>query len=470
MGKPKFDKKISQDKFRNICFTAYNYDVRKEVEEYKINIHHVDYYGPMPGDPDWQSPPTSFLPSILDNLMNVKCSSEGPVKFLVFQSEICPKTGKRHLQGYAEFKNQLRMSEIQKKLGIGKSHIEPRYSKSASDAIKYCEKADTFDAESNIRYKSGEPSSQGSICKLSTVAKDVLSGKSMREIARDNPVEYVRNFRGLFALQNSQIEQRGKSDTITCLPIILLYGDSGAGKSHYANHAHDEDIIFTPSISGSGKDVWFDKYEPDRHKVLLFEDYDGEISRTFFLRLLDKYRMTVPVKNSFVEYKPSYIYVTSNTLPHEWYPKATNDQIIALYRRFSYILKYTRSGIKNVYLDPVDITHSVRRQLKCPEVDDLVYEGSPKFVKAQFPMEIDGFPLVEDCPTYAIEQPVRETKVCEKIVEHVCETKLWLQSCEQKIAQFNCPLKCAERKCSQMRMRLMEYELRDLCAKYKAIS
>jgi len=63
-------------------------------------------------------------------------------QYLVYQREACPETGRKHYQGYAEFKRDRRIGGIQRILGIGASHVERRGG-TGKEAITYCTKEDT---------------------------------------------------------------------------------------------------------------------------------------------------------------------------------------------------------------------------------------------------------------------------------------------------------------------------------------
>jgi len=62
---------------------------------------------------------------------------------------------------------------------------------------------------------------------------------------------------------------------------------------------------------------------------MLIDDYRGEGSYAFLLRLLDRYPMQLPVKGGFVVLQAVRIYITSNVAP----PWGTVDTPEALLRR-----------------------------------------------------------------------------------------------------------------------------------------
>lgn len=70
-----------------------------------------------------------------------------------------------------------------------------------------------------------------------------------------------------------------------------------------------------PDCSGQ----WFDGYEG--HESVIFDDTDPTsfIMRATFLKLFDRYPMSVPIKGGFVEWHPRRAFITSNFHPNDLY-------------------------------------------------------------------------------------------------------------------------------------------------------
>lgn len=64
------------------------------------------------------------------------------MRYLVYQQEICPETGRKHWQGYVEFKSQYGRKAVQLMLGVGECHLEVRRG-TAREAAEYCKKEET---------------------------------------------------------------------------------------------------------------------------------------------------------------------------------------------------------------------------------------------------------------------------------------------------------------------------------------
>lgn len=86
-----------------------------------------------------------------ENVTHITSMEADKCDYVIIGFEVCPETGKPHIQGYIEFKSPLALSTVKSRLdpmNKGKSvvHIEP--AKKHRDAnITYCKKADSHDAK-----------------------------------------------------------------------------------------------------------------------------------------------------------------------------------------------------------------------------------------------------------------------------------------------------------------------------------
>ncbi len=81
---------------------------------------------------------------------------EEAIGYIVWGREICPDTGRHHLQGYVEFGQGASLSRAKAILGDPAVHLEPRGG-SAKQAIDYCKK-DGDIHEWGLRKRQGERS------------------------------------------------------------------------------------------------------------------------------------------------------------------------------------------------------------------------------------------------------------------------------------------------------------------------
>lgn len=75
---------------------------------------------------------------------------------------------------------------------------------------------------------------------------------------------------------------------------------------------------------------WWDGY--DGQRVVVMDDFAGNIPFKELLKLADYYPHRVEVKGGVRTFSSKIIVITSNTRPEEWYDNAKNE-MGALYRR-----------------------------------------------------------------------------------------------------------------------------------------
>jgi hypothetical protein len=103
------------------------------------------------------------------------------------------------------------------------------------------------------------------------------------------------------------------------------YGVSGAGKTYGCYAKYGIKPVYKYIYSSTG--LWFDGYDPIRHKVLLIDEFNGQIPLTTLLQMLDKYPMMVDVKGGRVPFMFDAIYIASNMHPKYWYANVRQEQL-----------------------------------------------------------------------------------------------------------------------------------------------
>jgi len=79
--------------------------------------------------------------------------------------------------------------------------------------------------------------------------------------------------------------------------------------------------------------MWFDGYDPLKHKTLLLDEFNGQIPLTTLLQMLDNYPMMVDVKGGRLPFIVENIYIASNFHPKDWYYTEREASLGALARR-----------------------------------------------------------------------------------------------------------------------------------------
>lgn len=106
---------------------------------------------------------------------------ETTMSFLVFQEEECPTTGRRHFQGYVEFKGQHSHRRSAHILLMPQSDgLAPRHG-TQKQAIAYCTKLETRVEGTEPQYF-GKAGGQGNRSDLDSIWQAMASGLNTREI------------------------------------------------------------------------------------------------------------------------------------------------------------------------------------------------------------------------------------------------------------------------------------------------
>lgn len=231
------------------------------------------------------------------------------VRYLVYQPERCPDTGREHLQGYIELSKSYRRSAVQGLLSNGRIHLEARQA-SREKARRYCLKDDTRTGPATELgvFERG----QGSRSDLRTVATAITEGASTAAIALEHPTTWIRYHRGIESLA---AVRDSREYAFRRVQVLVLWGDTGTGKTRAAFELlGGEPYVLALRSEGT---LWFDGYRGQMG--IIFDDFYGGIRHSNLLNLLDGHFLQLPVKGSFTYARWNRVVITSNTHPTGWY-------------------------------------------------------------------------------------------------------------------------------------------------------
>jgi len=239
------------------------------------------------------------------------------ISYVIVGSEV-GESGTPHYQGYVEFKAQVDFDIVHN--WLLKGHIEARRG-TAQQAADYC----TKDGE----YSSwGTLSGQGTRTDIEAVASLVANDASTFDIASSYPVQYIKYFKGIMALQCALIKPRETVPTVR-----VFYGGTGTGKSYRARQWLPDAYVWHPQ-----QGTWFDGYLGQ--KTVIFEEFRGQIPFGMLLSLLDRYCCKVQYKGGVAEFAGADIAITSPVHPFQWYLSLTDgDRMDQLTRRITEVVK-----------------------------------------------------------------------------------------------------------------------------------
>lgn len=246
---------------------------------------------------------------------------DGRLTYFAYAVETCPTTSRRHLQAFAYGTMPMRLQQW-KDIFPG-AHIEFMRG-SFRDNQAYCSKEGQL-VELGVRPMANGKRRSDQIVKQ---AIDADPTKSMPQIYEETgelaAIAYSR------AMNEYRLYKRRKNMPINEeVEVFLITGPPGTGKTRYV-FEREPDMYEVPMSSHL---QWFDGYEGQ--EAVLFDNLTPEsiTNKGFFLRLIDRYRVQVPIKGGFTYWKPKRVYITSiNTSDafasvfndmNEWYRRIT---------------------------------------------------------------------------------------------------------------------------------------------------
>lgn len=275
-------------------------------------------------------------PNRLD--MITVCEFRKPsIGFMTGQIEICPDTGRAHLQLYAETTVRMPLLAFKNILGFGHAHVEFAYASQAA-GIAYCTKLDSRSRQhEDPVFSWGTKMAQGQRSDLEHAVEMLADGEAMEAVLDMHPGTFVRYHRGLTVAANLK-----RSRPVSPRHVTVYFGPTGTGKTEtaYGSCATDDLFIYSPGVMAA----WFDGY--DGQRTILLDEFRGQITWAHLLSITDKYPVRVQVKGSSAMILADQLIFTSPSHPINWYPSklASPDNVAQLRRRVDRIVKCVASS------------------------------------------------------------------------------------------------------------------------------
>lgn len=228
-------------------------------------------------------------------------------KYLIYQRETCPDTGRLHWQMYMVFHHAKQYKAVQKFVGDMCAHCEVRR-KSHKAASDYCKKEES--AIPNTVVEFGEHDEQGKRTDLDIVAEKIKEGNDITWIIENYTTTWIRYEKSLTNLVNRYRKARTGADDIK---VEVYFGPAGTGKSRKVFTEHTNEEIYVKDNT-----KWWNGYEGQ--PIVVFEDFRGEIPYGDLLRIIDRYQYQGETKGGYVTINSKHFIFTSNHHPQVWYP------------------------------------------------------------------------------------------------------------------------------------------------------
>lgn len=235
------------------------------------------------------------------------------IKYILVGKEICPSSKKFHYQGYIQLASPVSLKKI-KKLISGSVHAEIARGSPVQN-YNYCTKE-------SIHFEGGTLQKQGGRSDLIAIKKRIDEEDSMVNIANDFFGQYMRYYKGFEKYKNLKVCASPKK--YRNVKVTVLSGPTGSGKTRQVVDEHDE--LYILNID---KNEWWDGYQGE--KVILIDDYNDDLPINRLLRILDIYKLRLPIKGGFTYAKWEKVFITTNL--KELHKHARTEHKNALYRR-----------------------------------------------------------------------------------------------------------------------------------------
>ena len=303
--------------------------------------------------------------------------SENPGEYgiiwLVAGREVGKKTGTPHIQGAVVFKGQKRLQEARK--ALGKVHLSIMKGKPA-DSLKYCSKEDTGFVQGGRMPQQGRDGLYDEIYAAIKTGCCKTEDEVINEFGADIVVRGRNAVRGWLDTRLSRCKRSAKSR------VVVLYGDSGVGKSTAARRmaleaAGCEDQLFCLDQPQGGS-LWWDGY--CGQKVVFIDEFKGNfMSTTMWNKLADAGSMKVPIKGGMVEFSAELVIVASNENPIDWW-QVSPTMKKAYLRRIDQCMAWGGDDWQNAI--QLDVTQELQKYIGMCQTEKMS-DKDPFFLQAQ---------------------------------------------------------------------------------------
>lgn len=255
--------------------------------------------------------------------------------FMVCQLER-GQSGTPHFQGYVYLAGRGKTLSAIKKLSPRANFRIARGT--AEQNVAYCSKGDGRIAGP---WTMGTVPHQGARNDLEHVCELLSKGSRISTVASSAPVVFVKYHRGLgqYAALVASKAMRPKPR------MYYIWGPTGTGKTTEVRDCF-HDIFYKNIKTSKTSPDWWDGY--DGHETIVWDEFYGNCSWSFLLKLDDDTPLCGEVKGGFIYLKPKDVIFISNVPPQECFPNLYREdprKFSALVRR---LLCFHKKGFNKI--------------------------------------------------------------------------------------------------------------------------
>ena len=249
--------------------------------------------------------------------------------YFVMGKEVCPTSGRPHVDGYYEYKTARKetteINKFKKLFGEGWGRVVTAHG-SAGENFNYSTKEDRGYEEHGIAVVNGESRN------LTSAKQELVEGKTTTDsICLEDPEMYHMYGRTLSKIEDICMRKKFRTEMTTC---IWYHGKTGVGKSHKAFEGFTPDTHYVWKGNDNG---WQDGYQ--QQETVIINDFRGEIKYNEMLQLIDKWPHTLPRRGREpMPFMSKHIIITSSLPPDQVYcRRLEEDSLEQLLRRIDVV-------------------------------------------------------------------------------------------------------------------------------------
>lgn len=254
------------------------------------------------------------------------------------------ESGTPHIQGYFRFKNPISWEGFRKTF-LG-AHISIAKGDDISNKV-YCSKDGKCEEKGTPIAKK-----QGKRTDLTEVKEQILTGEiTTDDIAIENPMMYHQYGRTLQKIEDIAMRKKRRTEMTKG---VWLWGETGVGKSHFANALSEcKTNYWLPKDGG-----WWDGYKQE--EVVIINEFRGTIQYGELLEMIDKWPYQVRRRGREpLPFTSKYVIITSSMPPEKiFYNLNELDKLDQINRRMT-IIEVTKPDL-NLTLEQMFGTEVVR--------------------------------------------------------------------------------------------------------------
>lgn len=241
--------------------------------------------------------------------------SEHDILRAAFQAEICPRTNRLHIQGYIGFAYPKRKRTLRR--AFPGWHWE-QCRKGPRANLEYCtDPRKRVEGTEAVTWGEFPQATQGRRTDIHEFV-DTLVSEGLESAVEQRPEILIRYPAGVRRFHQHILRKRfANLHSYRGVTVWIHQGDAGTGKTRAVYERAHVQFQELPYALFSYSPEWWDGYMGEQ--VILLDDFYGQIPLNRLLRILDRYKILLPVKGSYGFSLWSEVHITTNQPWEDWY-------------------------------------------------------------------------------------------------------------------------------------------------------